>query len=309
MSQRYEEIDSCPVCGERRFRRLFKKRGRFFWRCVGCGLMRQYPVPSLEEIRAYYETHHTSGRLRHMVEAEEMSRVRAQRRFGEVQPHLPIGRWLDVGCANGTFVRTALDAGNDAEGVEISETAVAAARRLAVPVAWGRIEEHCPDDAYDAITAFDVLEHLSDPISFLENARRLLRERGRLAIAVPDLASMTRQLMGRHWYFYIPDGHLFYYDRNLLRRLVERYGFSVRHIATTSKPITIAYSFTQLRVLNPVLSGAFAVVARVLPRHLAERPIPLRLGEFLLIAEKISDAEPRSPPSAKKALDSGRGPS
>jgi 2-polyprenyl-3-methyl-5-hydroxy-6-metoxy-1,4-benzoquinol methylase len=135
-------------------------------------------VPLPEEIRSYYETHYTSGRLRHMVEAEKMSYVRAQRRVGEVLPHLPRGRWLDVGCADGTFVRTALDAGVNAEGIEISEAAVASARKWSLPVACSTLEEHYPDYRYDAITAFDVLEHLSDPVSFLRNVRRLLRERG-----------------------------------------------------------------------------------------------------------------------------------
>jgi hypothetical protein len=52
MSRRYEEIESCPVCGEHRFRRLFGKRYQLFCRCVGCGLERQYPVPFPEEFRA-----------------------------------------------------------------------------------------------------------------------------------------------------------------------------------------------------------------------------------------------------------------
>lgn len=269
------------------FRRLFEKRSRVFWRCLGCGLERQYPLPLPEQIQAYYETHHSSGRLRDMVEAEEMSRMRARRRFREIRPHLPRGCWLDVGCANGTFVRTALTAGIDAVGLEISRSAVARARTELLPVQCGTIEGHDPGRVYDAITAFDVLEHQPDPGGFLGNARRLLREGGRLALALPDLASTVRRIMGRRWYFYIPDGHLFYFDRSVVERLLEHHGFSVLHAEPIAKPITISYSVTQLRVLNPVLGAAAGAFLRALPHRLAGRPIPLRLGEFLLVAEKV----------------------
>lgn len=278
----------CPSCDGVDFRRLFEKGGRQFWRCTRCALERQFPLPTMDALRTYYDGNYVGeGRLAAMFEAETMLDVRAAHRLREVRPHLAPGRWLDVGASGGSFVACARAAGIDAEGIELGAPAVEHARARGRPVTHASIEEHAAAGEaarYDGITAFDVLEHVLDPRSFLRSAHALLRSGGTLALTVPDLRALSRRAMGRRWYFYIPDGHLFYFDAANLAALLDREGFEVRHAAPTWKPITYRYALSQLQVLNPLLDVALRPFGAVMPRRWSEAAIPLPLGELLMVA-------------------------
>ena len=294
----------CPACDGRRMRRLFTKGGRQFWRCSTCALERQLPLPDLEQLRAYYERNYdVDGRLGAMFDSEGMLDLRAAHRLREIRPHLASGRWLDVGCSEGGFVATARAAGIDAAGIELSQKAVDRGRSLGRPVTRASIAEHVPDQLYDSLTAFDVLEHVHDPRSFLSAARRLLKPTGTLALTVPNQRSLSRRLMRRHWYFYIPDAHLLYFDAKTLAMLLEREGFGVEHVASTWKPITYRYALTQLKVLNAWLDTALRPLAALIPTRLADAPIPLPLGEILVIARRRRSVTPKG--SLGRAVQNG----
>ncbi len=281
--------EACPACGGCRFRRIFTKRSREFWRCGACRLERQYPLPSLDEIAAYYENHYASGRLKPMLAETGMISLRMRRRFAEVAEDLnSSGRWLDVGCSDGAFIREARSNGVDARGIELASPAVVRAQEQGLPVEQGRIEDHAPGAPYEAITAFDVLEHVPNPLEFLTHCRRLLADGGHLAISVPNLASWTRRVMRKRWYFYIPDGHLHYFDASTLRRLLTAAGFRPLRDRPLTKAVTLTYSLSQLQELNPVLGAICRGMHRICPARLAETPLPLPLGELLMIAEKAA---------------------
>lgn len=281
-----ERIPPCPACGEERFRRLFAKKGRHFWRCTGCGLARQHPLPTLEELRAYYDASHVNGLYRAFVEAERIKTLTAERRLRQVGRRVRPGRWLDVGCSNGAFVAAAALAGHEAEGLELSQPAIDEARRRGLRVHSGTVEAHGPDAHYDTVTGFDVLEHVTDPVAFIRAVRRLLVPGGTVALTVPNEASLIRYLMGSRWYFYIPEEHLFYFGPKQIRRFLERHGFRVRHVGPAFKTLTWSYSQLQFEEYNPLVHRVLGLVERALPEAARSWPVPLYIGELLAVAER-----------------------
>lgn len=95
---------------------------------------------------------------------------------------------LDVGCGDGAFLRLLKEAGHDAHGIDISPTAVHRAREKGLNASVGSFDE-LPSRSlplFDAVTAFQVLEHVSDPLRLLSNVAESIRDGGVLIIAVPD---------------------------------------------------------------------------------------------------------------------------
>lgn len=94
------------------------------------------------------------------------------------------GRLLDVGAGVGVFMSAAASRGWEVEGVEPSRTAAERARRLTgATVHRGLLEEvELPAGAYDAVTIFDALRHVPEPLPFLGRAARLLRKGGVLIV-------------------------------------------------------------------------------------------------------------------------------
>lgn len=280
------EISPCVVCRGRRFRKLFTKKGRDFWRCRNCGLERLFPLPTLEELREYYDQSYKNATYKDFAAATDMKRLTAKRRLGEILPHCRPGRWLDVGCSNGVFVEHLRQNGLEGEGVDLSEVAVEAARRRGLPVVCSTVEKHDPGYCYDTVTCFDILEHVPDPPAFLSSVHRLLVTAGTLALSLPNLRSVTRALMRRRWYFYNPEEHLYYFTPSTIKQLLCRAGFEVIRCGSASKPLTYNYSLIQLKDHNPMVYAILNLFAKLLPNRVREMTVPLYIGEMMVIAKR-----------------------
>jgi 2-polyprenyl-3-methyl-5-hydroxy-6-metoxy-1,4-benzoquinol methylase len=100
-------------------------------------------------------------------------------------------RLLDVGCGHGAFLDLARRDGLRTAGVEIAPHAADAADAKGHEVFRRSAEEpFCrPDERFDIITMWDILEHLARPRLALQNAYDRLAEGGRLFVLTPMMSS------------------------------------------------------------------------------------------------------------------------
>ena len=101
-----------------------------------------------------------------------------------------MSRILDIGCATGNII--ALDP-DRIDGVDSDEASVRIAKQrgfrvehLDVERDFGRI----PDASYDGIYAKHVIEHLHEPLAFLQHIRRVLAPGGKAVISTPNCPYM-----------------------------------------------------------------------------------------------------------------------
>ncbi|MEZ4580535.1 MAG: class I SAM-dependent methyltransferase [Caldilineaceae bacterium] len=91
------------------------------------------------------------------------------------------GALLDVGCAAGTFLLAMSHWGLDGNGVELNAAEVArqTRERYGLDVIAGTLEDaHLAPAQFDAVTMWDVLEHVYDPAQTLREIHRLLKPGG-----------------------------------------------------------------------------------------------------------------------------------
>ncbi len=155
---------------------------------------------------------------------------------------------LDVGCGGGAYLAWAARQGWEGIGCDVSGEAVAAARRRGMVAEEGTVATldaaHGP---FALVTAWDVLEHVDDPIATLHAIRERLVPGGRILIEVPDEAFVGRAVarfggrLGWAW----PDARPFFYHadhslvptRRSLEALLERAGLvPVRWGTASSDP-------------------------------------------------------------------------
>lgn len=277
---------ACPVCDGHDYRFLFTKLGRTFWRCLVCRTERIWPLPGETELEAYYESSYQSGMYQAFAGATEMKRLTATARYRQIARHCRTGRWLDVGCSTGMFAEQANRHQNDCQGIDLSPTAVEQAQSLGLQASCGTLSTIEANAQFDNITAFDVLEHVTDPLEFVSEVYDRLVPGGTLAITVPNLHSLSRRVMGRRWYFYIPEEHLHYFTPDSLSRLLNKVGFKPICTKRTYKPLTFDYSLLQFKEYNPWVYRILAPLGKVLPRALREKAFPLFIGEMLIVARK-----------------------
>lgn len=178
--------------------------------------------------------------------SEETGRRRTARRvLRRIALHKsPPGRLLDAGAGPGFFVDEARKAGWSADGVEAARWAVewGEAQVDPPPVRHGDVQtlSGCGSCAFRVVTAFDVIEHLEDPASFLGACARVLEPGGLLVLTTPRFDSLAARLAGGRWHCLMP-AHVHYFSRPSLRAALERAGFCIVSERSHTRFLSTAY--------------------------------------------------------------------
>jgi SAM-dependent methyltransferase len=130
-------------------------------------------------------------------------------------------RILDVGCGTGANLLM-LSAYGDAEGVDVSEDALAFCRERGLDHVKQGAGEELPyeDGAFDLVTAFDVVEHMDDDLAGLKEMFRVLRPGGHALLFVPTfmfLWGVQDDVSNHRRRYRLPE----------LRRVLEQAGFEI----------------------------------------------------------------------------------
>ncbi len=145
-------------------------------------------------------------------------------------------RLLDVGCSSGAFLEAARALQVPARGVEPAPSAAAGARAKGLDVVTGTLDAPgFEPGSFDAVTLFEVIEHLQDPLSLARDVWRVLRPGGVWLVGTANAASWTAALMGARWqYLDIAShgGHVSFFNPGSVAVLAARSGFSVERIDT-----------------------------------------------------------------------------
>jgi 2-polyprenyl-3-methyl-5-hydroxy-6-metoxy-1,4-benzoquinol methylase len=139
------------------------------------------------------------------------------------------GRLLDVGSGFGFFVAEMKNKGWEAMGVEISQKALNYARNvLGLNVHSGPLEKvGFPENHFDAVTGFYVIEHLPFPKAFLGECYRILKPEGLLLLRYPHTTPIKNllQFLGIKNRLYDLPAHLSDFSPEMLEQCLEKTGF------------------------------------------------------------------------------------
>jgi SAM-dependent methyltransferase len=113
--------------------------------------------------------------------------------YTEALRHIPAdaaSTVLEVGCGRGEFLKRLRERNGHAVavGLDLNEAAASDARRDRLDVREIDLGDFASanEARYDFVVAFQVLEHVPDPLSFLRSAVKALKVGGSLIVAVPD---------------------------------------------------------------------------------------------------------------------------
>ena len=227
-----EQFCGCYVCGSGRFEQLelpqSDGRSEVVGICSLCGhgarLRQADPGANLARQLRYFDEHLAAPAPQCRRWPHRYALLRRQlERFG-----IRAGDVLDIGCGNGTWL-CSLGGGWRKFGVELSPATARVARlHTGAEIHCGPIEEYQPPAAgFNLITAFALIEHLSDPRWLVRWCRRHLKPGGCLLLMTGDRESRTALAMGSEWPLYHPAEHLHFFSADSLTRLLASEQFEI----------------------------------------------------------------------------------
>jgi 2-polyprenyl-3-methyl-5-hydroxy-6-metoxy-1,4-benzoquinol methylase len=250
----------------------------------------------------YANVEYTGGLYKEYLEANDLKYATFVYRLDKVmgvfkkrnRPET-LPRILDVGCSNGRFIEVAVQNGFDAWGLELSEKAIAAAAPETKKRIYHGDANHIESlgiDKFNIITAFDLIEHLFDPIRFLGNLINIITPDGMIVITTPDASSLFRVIMGRNWPMLQPFQHTILLSRKATTTLLQRAKYDPILSGGTKKVFTVDYLFKQLRGPNPLLFGTYNHLNKILPRFVKENQFQVNIGEMMIVASPNQTKNP-----------------
>ncbi len=187
----------CNLCGLKNYKVIFERPDRLrIVQCRNCGLVYVNPRPKDELIPTLYDkdyfTYSSSiGFDNYFSDEARKSMILAAKRRLLILREAGVttfGKMLEVGCGTGEFCQVVNNIGKSVTGIDISESVITEARSRykAIPFHVGTIDDVDPEVKYDAVFAFEVIEHLTNPDGFFRKAYALLAKNGFLCVTTPS---------------------------------------------------------------------------------------------------------------------------
>lgn len=211
--------------------------------CKECGFAHVMPLPSDEELQKFYEKDFYDTEkpdyFKSSEEDMEWWMARYTHYYDLLEAHTKGRRLLDIGSGPGYFLDAGAKRGWDVLGFEPSVTAArySSERGLMVVNDMFSAEKATSHGLFDAIMISLVLEHVPDPVQFIEEAKQVLAPGGLLCIIVPnDYNPLQKLLVEYHGYkpwWVVPKHHLNYFSIESLTKLLQSRDFAPVEVETS----------------------------------------------------------------------------
>jgi len=224
--------------------------------CIDCGLTYTSNMPTAEALEKYYSANYLAqqpgGPLYNISEeGREQSYIKNSETRLKVIEEISggKGRLIDVGAGRGTFVKVAQDKGWTAEGLEqLPENVAYAEKRWGLTLSQMDFFDLDSQEAYDAITLFEVFEHLTRPWEALKKCADMLSPKGVLVIAMPFRDSpYAKALHPAKDAWWSEPAHLIYIDTQCLAAKASEFGLHHVHTEEVEGAGRLDTYFTKVR--------------------------------------------------------------
>ncbi|HZK75553.1 MAG TPA: class I SAM-dependent methyltransferase [Candidatus Kapabacteria bacterium] len=157
---------------------------------------------------------------------------------------------LEIGCGTGVFLAKAREHGFECAGLELSSYAAEFVRKMGIPVETKSIEEaDFAEHSWDAIVMREVIEHLPHPMESLKTIHKWLKPGGVLFMATGNYDSPERKLRGAEWFYFMPEGHLYYFSNRTMAKYLRKAGF--RTVRVTNQGDLLMEMLRKYGILEP----------------------------------------------------------
>jgi SAM-dependent methyltransferase len=233
LEQQAKEYKSCLISGSTDLRPIKGYEKFHLVRSHPVGFVFSNRIPTAEELEENYSGYKPKKYF------SPVTKARYEELLDDFSKYNKNNRIHDVGCGSCLFLSVARERKWDATGNEVSDVAVNACKERGVDIINGEFDPSWfPEGSIDVITAFEVLEHLSDPLDEIRKIHRALRKGGLFFFTTPNFNALERMVLRSDYNILSYPDHLAYYTPRTVDYLMQKCGFTKLKLQTTGFSIT-----------------------------------------------------------------------
>lgn len=277
----------CPLCNSENligYAMDLKRTGPHISRvrCQQCKVVFANPMADEHELTNYYKkysekdlyasTNFKTIILEHIQRIKSLEPKSIKKEVRYLRKLKRGDKFLDIGCGLGLGLAYANQFNCALYATEFDVGAISFVQdHFPVQIFQGDIwGAKYPDDCFDFIHISHVIEHVSDPIAYLREMKRILKPGGTLAIGTPDISSSLYRLYRKISLLQskIPDvidglEHTFIFPKESLAALCKKEGFLIEdhftHNLGEKLKNLIKYKMSLLKKINRLIQNAFQI--------------------------------------------------
>ena len=201
-------------------------------KCLDCGFVFTNPIPKEKDLPKYYISKnyisHTNSNKSFFDKIYQSIRsIAIKDKFNLINSFDTQNKILDIGSGTGEFLNYCKLNGWKVKGIEPSKIA----RVNSIKKYQFEVDEdtdlRSQSGEYDIITMWHVLEHVYELENTIIELKRLLKENGKLIIAVPNLNSYDAQYYKKYWAAYDLPIHLYHFSKKSITKLFGKHQFNL----------------------------------------------------------------------------------
>lgn len=199
------------------------------------GVLYTYPQP-LNDLSRYYESEnyisHTDGKKSLFEKIYQVAKsYNLDQKLNLIKKSTDGKSILDYGCGAGDFLQHMQKNGYEVMGMEPNPKAFSISQNKIGKENVVNCELKDIEQKFDIITMWHVLEHIPNLNEILTELKKHLKPNGTLIIAVPNHQSYDAQHYGKLWAAYDVPRHLWHFEPNSLKLLLDKFGMKIENIS------------------------------------------------------------------------------
>lgn len=218
----------------------------YLYQCISCHLYFRYPRFTKQQLDDLYQQGYTD-------KVSSVARYRQDWQIASnwIQSHFEQGKVLDIGCFDGEFLALLDHTQYQCYGIEINQIAAQQAQEKGITLISHDLADLTAAAAlkFNVVVAIDVIEHVLDPLQFLNNLAKLTLSGGRIIISTGNTESLSWRFMkSRYWYCAIAE-HLAFINPRWCSNAAPKCGLVVeftKQFSHNSKPNSLKQQFAEL---------------------------------------------------------------
>ena len=133
---------------------------------------------------------------------------------------------LDIGCGTGRIGSSLIETFFcEVSGIEPNATAAQLACNKGLHVHTGTLSDFSSKKQFDLVLLIHVLEHLRNPLHDIQRIHKILKPKGKLVIAVPNVDALERKIFNKYWDGWDIPRHVHHFSPDSLQYLLREGGF------------------------------------------------------------------------------------